>query len=407
MIVFRTTITPRQFIILGAFISLIFLASYNRQVFLGGSGAEASIGADLRSVWFAATLALKGDAATIFDPLAFAAAYQAFSGMPVAFPAFPYPPHSLLYYLPLALLPFVAAYFAWVVATFLAFAAAVCRDAPRPARAALILLVSPAALTNLGGGQNGFLSGALLCGGLLLLDRRPYLAGILFGLLTYKPQLGIVVPFVLLAGGYYRTIGAAIATAALFSLASILLFGAEPWARFFVLSSPLQMRYLEEGIGTFTMMAPSTFMGGRMLGLPIAADYGLQAVVAIAAIAGTVWTFRQKVPLEMKAAVAMVAVVLVPPYVFTYDMCIVAAAQVLLAPMVPALGRGERLIHAGVWLLPIAMIPFAQISLPVAPVLLGLLFWTLLRRVQAAGNHRGFPNGPTDDSASTSSSGAR
>jgi hypothetical protein len=65
-------------------------------------------------------------------------------------------------------------------------------------------------------------------------------------------------------------------------------------------------------------------------------------------------------------------------------MCIVAAAQVLLAPMISGFGRGERWLHAGVWLLPIAMIPFAQVSLPVAPILLGVLFWSLLRRVDAA-----------------------
>jgi hypothetical protein len=316
------------------------------------------------------------------------AAYQAFSGAAVAFPAFPYPPHALFYYLPLAVLPFVAAYFVWVLVTFIAFAAAVCRRAAKPLIAMLVLLASPAALTNLGGGQNGFLSAALLCGGLLLLERRPYLAGILFGLLTYKPQLGLVLPFVLLAGGYYRTIGAAIVTAGIVISISLLLFGIEPWSRFIDLSIPLQTTYLEEGTGTFTMMAPSTFMGGRMLGLPIAVDYALQAVVAVAAVVGVVWAFRRKVPLELKATVAMVAALLAPPYVFTYDMCVVAAAQVLLAPEVAGFGRAERLIHAGVWLLPIAMIPFAQVSLPVAPILLGLLFWTLLRRVQAAEKSR-------------------
>jgi hypothetical protein len=374
--------SPRQFVIMAALLSLFFLVSYNRQAFLSGTGLEATIGGDLRSVWFAATLAMKGDTATVFDPLAFAAAYQSFSGVPIAFPAFPYPPHALLYYLPLALLPFVAAYFVWVAVTFAAFAASVCHRMAKPLLATLILLASPAALTNFGGGQNGFLSGALLCGGLLLLERRPYLAGVLFGLLTYKPQLGLVLPFVLLAGGYYRTIGAAIVTAAVVILISLLSFGVEPWDRFFALSGPLQMQYLEEGTGTFTMMAPSSFMGGRMLGLPIPVDYMLQAVAAIAAIAGAVWAFRKKVPLETKAAVAMVATLLAPPYVFTYDMCIVAAAQVLLGARVAGFGRGERLIHAGVWLLPIAMIPFAMISLPVAPVLLGLLYWTLLCRVR-------------------------
>ena len=377
-----TAMSPRKFVILAALLSLAFLVAYNRQAFLGGAFGD-NIGADLRSVWFAATLAWQGDAPRAFDPLAFAAAYQAFSGMPITFPAFPYPPHTLLYYLPLAVLPFAAAFFVWVTVTFIAFAAVVCRRAAEPMFAALILLASPAALTNLSGGQNGFFSGALLCGGLLLLERRPYLAGIFFGLLTYKPQLGIVLPFALLAGGYYRSIGSAVVTAATVVLISLLLFGAESWLRFFTLSAPIQVQFLEEGVGTFTKMTPSSFMAGRMLGLPIAVDYALQAVAAGAAIAGTIWAVRRKAPLELKAAVAMVAALLAPPYVFTYDMCVVAAAQVLLAPMIASFSRAERWIHAGVWLLPIAMIPFAQISLPVAPILLGLLFWTLLRRVRA------------------------
>lgn len=381
---FSLEIEPRRFILFAALLSLAFLATYNRELFFGDVLLQRSLGADLRSVWFAATLAVKGDAATVFDPLAFAAAYQAFNGTAVAFPAFPYPPHALLLYLPLTVLPFVAAYSLWVAATFALLAWAACRRSPRPLIAGLVLLASPAALTNLGGGQNGFLSAALLCGGLLLLERRPWLAGILFGLLTYKPQLGIVLPFVLLAGGHYRSIAAAVATAAIVVLASVVLFGLEPWSRFFALSAPIQVQYLEQGVGTFMMMAPSTFMAGRVLGLPLAVDYALQAVVAVAAIAGAVWAVRRKAPPELKAAVVLVATVLAPAYLFSYDLCLVAVAQVLLAPLVPGFGRKERLLHAGVWLIPIVMIPFAQVSLPVAPVLLGLLFWSLLRRVNAS-----------------------
>ena len=48
-------------------------------------------------------------------------------------------------------------------------------------------------------GQNGFLTAALIGGALGLLERRPALAGICLGLLTYKPQFGLLFPFVLIA----------------------------------------------------------------------------------------------------------------------------------------------------------------------------------------------------------------
>ena len=51
-------------------------------------------------------------------------------------------------------------------------------------------------------------------GGLLLLDRRPVLAGILFGALCYKPHFGMLIPVALAASGRWRAFGAAAASAA-------------------------------------------------------------------------------------------------------------------------------------------------------------------------------------------------
>ena len=53
---------------------------------------------------------------------------------------------------------------------------------------------------NVGHGQNGFLTAALLGGALHWLDRRPWLAGVLIGCLAYKPQFGVLIPVALLAG---------------------------------------------------------------------------------------------------------------------------------------------------------------------------------------------------------------
>src|SRR3546814_13973031 len=87
---------------------------------------------------------------------------------------------------------------------------------------------------------NGFLTGALLIGGLRLLGTKPIVAGILFGILTVKPQLGILLPFALLAARQWTAIAAAGATTVLLVGISVLLFGWESWQAYIDLVIPLQ-----------------------------------------------------------------------------------------------------------------------------------------------------------------------
>ena len=79
----------------------------------------------------------------------------------------------------------------------------------------LLALAFPSVLINVGHGQNGFLTAALLGGALVVLDRRPLVAGILLGLLVYKPQYGLMLPIVLAVSGRWRCFAAAAATVVL------------------------------------------------------------------------------------------------------------------------------------------------------------------------------------------------
>src|SRR5262249_31071350 len=97
----------------------------------------------------------------------------------------------------------------------------------------LIAGAFPCLMPNVIPGQNGFLTTSLIGGTLVLLERHPLLAGVCLGLLTYKPQFGILFPLVLVVGAHWRTIGAATVTAALLALASLALFGMAPWSEFF------------------------------------------------------------------------------------------------------------------------------------------------------------------------------
>jgi hypothetical protein len=125
-------------------------------------------------------------------------------------------------------------------------------------------------------------------------------------------------------------------------------------------------------------MAPSTFMAGRLWSLPLSIDYALQIVVAIGAIGVAVWAFRQDASHPWKAAVAMIAALLATPYSFTYDLCVVAAAQVLIVQNAARpFGAFARLVHATVWLVPIVMIPFSIAGVPIAPLSLAALLYVV------------------------------
>src|SRR5207302_9966990 len=100
-------------------------------------------------------------------------------------------------------------------------------------RAALLaLLAFPAILLTLSFGQNAFLTAALFGAATLLVDRRPIVAGIVFGALCYKPHLGLLVPVALAAGGHWRAFAAAFLSAAVLCLASLGIFGWETWRDF-------------------------------------------------------------------------------------------------------------------------------------------------------------------------------
>ena len=62
----------------------------------------------------------------------------------------------------------------------------------------------PAVFINIGHGENGFLTAALLGAALYWLDFRPWLAGLLSGLLAYKPQFGVLLKAAALASASLR-----------------------------------------------------------------------------------------------------------------------------------------------------------------------------------------------------------
>jgi alpha-1,2-mannosyltransferase len=165
------------------------------------SGPRKPIGADFASFWAASAATLLGHPSSVYDLGRHHEIEMEVAGKGAFVNPWYYPPMFLLIVLPMALAPYLVSLAAWLGITIAGYLYVVWKIVPR--REAIWLAVAfPGAAANIANGQNGFLTFALMGGGLLLLETYPIAAGILFGLMAYKPQMGVMLPIVLVATGH-------------------------------------------------------------------------------------------------------------------------------------------------------------------------------------------------------------
>jgi arabinofuranan 3-O-arabinosyltransferase len=337
-------------------------------------GDGRPFGDDFVNYWSAAWLALHGRAGEIYDVHAFHAFEQSVVGPAISGYHYSYPPVMLLLCAPFALIPYVPALFVWLGASWAAFYR-VLKDA-MPGRGALLLaLAVPAVLVNAVGGQNGAWTAAFLGGGLSLLERRPWLAGVPFGLMVYKPQLAILLPVALAAGRKWRTFFATGATAAVLLGTSVLIFGTELWAHYFRNAEVLRRVILESDEVVGRMV--SVFVAVRPLGASVEAAYIIQGVFGLVACAAVALVWFKDAPAGLRYAVLLLGTCLATPYLQDYDLVFgalvvawlwqqpveiysseralqVTSALFLLLPLVAAaLARFTQLTYGPLFILPL------------------------------------------------------
>ena len=253
------------------------------------------LGTDFSNVYAAGTYVLDGKPAAAFDWPAQHARERQIFGDKTPFYGWHYPPYFLFIAGLLALMPYALALAAWQAATLALYLGAVwlilrssapkrCALKPRALESPLWLLLAlafPAVFVNIGHGHNGFLTAALIGTALVVLDRRPLVAGVLFGLMAYKPQFGVLIPLVLAATGRWRAFVAAAATVAVLTLATFAAFGPEVWRAFFASAHLTRVEVLEQG-GTGWHKIQSVFSMVRMWGGGIPLAYVAQGAVTIA-----------------------------------------------------------------------------------------------------------------------------
>jgi hypothetical protein len=280
---------------------------------------------DFVNVWSAGKLALQGTPALAYDwdvqkAVQVAELGQTWTGVF----AWHYPPPFLFVASLLAKLPYGVAYAGWALVSLVPYLVVMRAIVGRPI-GWLAGLAFPVVLTNVLVGQNGFLTASLIGGFLLLLPTRPVLAGICLGLLSYKPQYGLLFPLALIVAGQWRAFASAGITTVVVAAASWLAFGTESWFAFVHWLPMWSQAFLTEGRAPWgklqSIYALVRYCGGSEP-LGWAFHWTLMGAVVLALIA--LW--RSSARYALKAAGLATATLLVTPYLFLYDLMVMAVA---------------------------------------------------------------------------------
>jgi hypothetical protein len=335
-------------------------------------------------MWIAGTQALHGHAASLYEATGYTRIPNLSAGTGHISVVWTYPPTFFLLLAPLAMLPYLTAFLTWTLVTLLGCVVIICLIVRRP-HAIPLVLASPFTPRNIFLGQNGFLTASLLGAALLFLERRPIVAGVFIGCLSYKPQFGILLPVALVASARWRAVASAGVTGALLAGGSAASFGMEAWASF-----PGALT----AFSTFLFADPDAFPAfawgqfQSVFGL-VRTLHGSAAVASLAQAATTagvaiiVWlVWRSSTRYALKAATLSAGALLTTPYIFAYDMAAVAVAVAFVVSDQMRCGmlRGEQTILAALFATCLGIYLFTAF-VPIGPILIITLLAVILRRV--------------------------
>ncbi|MCF6275937.1 MAG: DUF2029 domain-containing protein [Robiginitomaculum sp.] len=317
------------------FFALIFCYGLVRQILtaqnlpLAGDGAVL-IGRDFMNYWMGAKLTLSGEAEILFDKSAYYLRLKQEFGPNLSFHNWSYPPNTLLLLWPFGFLPYMWAYAVWTAAGVASFFYAV-RQLVGNKIAALVLVAAPHTFLCRVTGQNGLFTAALIILAFVNIKQgKPIIAGILIGLLTFKPQLGLLIPVALLLSRQWRVFYVAAIVTLLFASLSVLVLGLDPWFHYIGKTVPLQREILANAGLPFNNMVPSAFMTAKNLGFSLGTAWGMQAIISTLALGALVWGFLRRQAAAIQFVLLVITTLLFSPYMVNYDMLILAPAAYVL-----------------------------------------------------------------------------
>ncbi|HEU0156354.1 MAG TPA: glycosyltransferase family 87 protein [Stellaceae bacterium] len=314
---------------------------------------------DFFAIWSFAKFTTTRTAATIYDNAVIHDFQVDLGSSPTYYLPCPYPPSFLLLIAPLGFFSYYAAYAIWIFGTF-AFYLIVSIRRQSSRIGAVLFALAPASIVTFASGQTGFLTSALIVGGFRFAAERPILGGILFGLATVKPQLGLLVPVALIAARRWRAAAAACVTALVVVLASGAVLGWQVWPIWLVTlgghadwAARVGSRYTVTIIGSLGLLGVGLHWARWV-------QAGVTTLVVI-----LVWLAFRRGTASLAVAAALVGTFLATPYAFIYDMPMATNAAVALLAAERTPGR------------PLGVVTIAVVGLSLMLPLIIALTWKL------------------------------
>lgn len=324
-------------------------------------GSGGVIGADFLAFYTAGDMTLQGRAVDAYDFAAFDAALQSRVENDHLGMMWQYPPLMFFVAGLLALMPYKISFWVWMTATSAAFAWALNRivrtvqpDWADRRVTLLLILASPISVSIMTNGQISLLTAALLMLAVFRPRRDWWVAGLAAGLLTVKPQLGLLIPLAYLVAGAWRAFAVAAVTGLALHLLSVLVFEPESLSAFLAAVARLQADVAGSGVHTPPVSMTTVFGQLRLWDIPagVALPVHYLAAVLVIAVVVSLWWRRHA---EADQAVYLAALlssgaILVTPYAYAYEMTALAIAAIWMAFQPGRYRQLSTVILAGFWL---------------------------------------------------------
>ncbi|MEI9923573.1 MAG: glycosyltransferase family 87 protein [Bradyrhizobium sp.] len=242
-------------------------------------------------------------------------------------------------------------------------------------------------------GQTGTLVTVFVLGAAYFSPKRPVLAGICIGLLAVKPQMGLLMPFALIASGQWRVVAAAATTILSMLVLSTIWLGAAIWTDYLRMSL-LFGQFIGSGYEGVRPLALGPYVSLQAAGVPAVLASFVQVAVSVAVVTAIIWAFRGEKAnrgelgkdgrLDLRWGLLAAGTLLTTPYSLSYD------TPLLMLSIIPLLARGWRDGWDEIELVSVTallILPFAQplaVDTHVPFAFLALLLWfgLLYRRFQ-------------------------
>jgi alpha-1,2-mannosyltransferase len=374
-------------------ILLLYIVIYGFWIFSGSGNADFAgkpIGGDFSAFWATSRMVLSGESADVYNDNKIFAVEKSIAGVDYRNPI-PYPPTFFFIVAPLALFAYIPSLILWLTLTLSAFLYVTYRFAPH-ALTIWLTLSFPGTFQNVIHGHNGFVTTSILGLALLIIEKHPLTAGLVLGLLSFKPHLLMIIPLFLVVGRCWRVLSGMIISLFLLASASVILFGLDAWFRFFE-KIPLMMYLLQNGFLQMHQLV-STLGALLLLGIPYNIAIGIHLICSLIGIGLTAIAWYKNEPIYVKHSLLVLSVLLVTPYVNTYDLTLLALPICWIGweayKRTSISNTASCFLIAG-WFLPVVSVSFAKhVGLQIVPFfILCMVIWIFMDRFPKSGRLSG------------------